>query len=87
MDKKLNTPAYTRRCVDKYNKKIKEEYPEIYKERIQKVIDAQREKNKNMRENKPEQYKAYLKKSEILFLYKLYIFNSLSVINFLYKLF
>ena len=46
MDKKLNTPTYTRRCVDKYNKKIKEEYPEIYKERIQKVIDAQREKLK-----------------------------------------
>ena len=23
MDKKLNTPSYTRRCVDKYNKKIK----------------------------------------------------------------
>ena len=62
MDKKLNTPAYTRRCVDKYNKKIKEEYPEIYKERIQKVIDAQGEKIKNMRENEPEQYKAYLEK-------------------------
>ena len=46
MDKKLNTPTQTRRCVDKYNKKIKEEYPEIYKERIQKVIDAQREKLK-----------------------------------------
>ena len=65
MDKKLNTPAYTRRCVDKYNKKIKEEYPEIYKERIQKVIDAQREKIKNMRENEPEQYKAYLEKMRI----------------------
>ena len=26
MDKKVNTPSYTRRCVDKYNKKIKEEY-------------------------------------------------------------
>ena len=46
MDKKLNTPAYARRCVDKYNKKNKEEYPEIYKERIQKVIDAQRRKLK-----------------------------------------
>jgi hypothetical protein len=67
MDKKLNTPTYTRRCVDKYNKKIKEEYPEIYKERIQKVIDAQREKIKNMRENEPEQYKAYLEKNEIIF--------------------
>ena len=65
MDKKLNTPAYTRRCVDKYNKKIKEEYPEIYKERIQKVIDAQIEKIKNMRENEPEQYKAYLEKMRL----------------------
>ena len=65
MDKKLNTPTYTRRCVDKYNKKIKEEYPEIYKERIQKVIDAQREKIKNMRENEPEQYKAYLEKMRL----------------------
>ena len=65
MEKKLNTPAYTRRCVDKYNKKIKQEYPEIYKERIQKVIDAQREKVKNMRENEPEQYKAYFEKMRL----------------------
>ena len=65
MDKKLNTPVYTRRCVDKYNKKIKEEYPEIYKERIQKVIDAQRKKNKNMRENEPDQYKAYWEKMRL----------------------
>ena len=65
MDKKLNTPAHTRRCVDIYNKKIKEDYPEIYKERIQKVIDAQREKIKNMRENEPEKYKAYLEKMRL----------------------
>ena len=65
MDKKLNTPIYTRRCVDKYNKKMKEEYPEIYEERIHKVIDAQREKIRNMRENEPEQYKAYLEKMRL----------------------
>ena len=65
MDKKLNTPTYTRRCVDKYNKKIKEECPEIYKERIQKVSNAQREEIKSMRENEPEQYKAYLEKMRL----------------------
>ena len=42
MDKKLNTPTYTRRCVDKYNQKIKEEYPEIYKERKQRLNDTQK---------------------------------------------
>ena len=65
MDKKLNTPTYTRRCVDKYNKKIKEEYTEICKERIQKVIDAQREKIKNMRENEHDQNNAYLEKMRL----------------------
>ena len=44
MEKKLNTPTYTRRCVDKYNQKTKEEYPEIYKERKQKINDAQKKK-------------------------------------------
>ena len=65
MDKKLNTPTYTRRCIDKYNKKIKEEHPEIYKERKQKINDAQKEKMKNMKENEPEKYQAYLEKMRL----------------------
>ena len=65
MDKKLNTPIYTRRCVDKYNQKIKEEYPEIYKERKQKINDAQKEKKKNMKENEPEKYQAYFEKMRL----------------------
>ena len=64
MDKKLNAPAYTRRCVDKYNKK-KEEYPEIYKERKQKINDAQKKNMKNMKENEPEKYQAYLEKMRV----------------------
>ena len=65
MDKKLNTPTYTRRCVDKYNKKIKEEYPNICKERNQKINHAQKEKNVNMRKDEPEKYHAYLEKMRL----------------------
>ena len=46
MDKKFNTPSYTRRCVDKYNKKIKKECPEIYKERKQKKMMHKKKKEK-----------------------------------------
>jgi len=37
MYKKLNTPIYTRKCVDKY-KKIKEEYQEFIKKKYKKKL-------------------------------------------------
>ena len=60
MSKELKTAVYTRRCIDKYNKKLREENPEIFKEKLEKRKEYQNNKIKSMKENEPEKYQAYL---------------------------